>query len=132
MSLFFNALWKLKFARVTYLWINILVAKRRNETFWYENFLSRGKSELKCRSFVKIYTYLVAVGLEVEEQDVELREEINEKEREKTRNIKKLPGIGVNPTGAGKVKGSKKSHLLASVYISSLFRIERQYFYPQR
>ena len=41
-----------------------------------------------------MYTHLVAVGLGVEEQDVELREEINERKREK-RNIKKLPGIGI-------------------------------------
>ena len=58
------------------------MAKRRNETFSNENLLSRGKSELKCRSFVKMYTHLVAVGLEVEEQDVELTEEINERKRE--------------------------------------------------
>ena len=70
-------------SRVTYLWINILVAKRRNETFSNENLLSRGKSEIKCRSFVKMYTHLVAVGLGVEEQDVELREEITERERKK-------------------------------------------------
>ena len=30
-----------------------------------------------------MYTHLVAVRLEVEEQDVELREEINERERKK-------------------------------------------------
>ena len=30
-----------------------------------------------------MYTHLVAVGLGVEEQDVELREEINERERKK-------------------------------------------------
>ena len=59
-----------------------MVAKRKNETFSNENLLSTGKSELKCRSFVKMYTHLVAVGLEVEEQDVELREEINERKRE--------------------------------------------------
>ena len=29
-----------------------------------------------------MYTHLVAVGLEVDEQDVELREEINERKRE--------------------------------------------------
>ena len=96
------------------------MAKRRNETFWNENLLSRGRSELKCRSFVEIYTHLVAVGLEVEEQDVELREEINEREREK-RNIKKLPGIGIyKPDRRWEIKRSKKSHLPASVYISYL------------
>ena len=30
-----------------------------------------------------MYTHLVAVGLGVEEQDVELREEINERQRKK-------------------------------------------------
>ena len=59
------------------------MAKRRNETFSNENLLSRGKSELKSRSFVKMYTHLVAVALGVEGQDVELREEINERERKK-------------------------------------------------
>ena len=59
------------------------MAKRKNETFSNENLLSRGKSELKCRSFAEMYTHLVAVGLGVEEQDVELREEINERERKK-------------------------------------------------
>ena len=60
-----------------------MVAKRKNETFSNENLLSTGKSELKCRSFVKMYTHLVAVERGVEEQDVELGEEINEREREK-------------------------------------------------
>ena len=60
-----------------------MVAKRKKETFSNENLLSTGKSELKCRSFVKMYTHLVAIGLGVEEQDVELREEINERERKK-------------------------------------------------
>ena len=43
----------------------------------------RENPNLKCRSFVKMYTHLVAVGLGVEEQDVELREEITERERKK-------------------------------------------------
>ena len=59
------------------------MAKRKNETFSNENLLSTGKSELKCRSFVKMYTHLVVVELGVEEQDVELGEEINERERDK-------------------------------------------------
>ena len=43
-----------------------------------------------------MYTHLVAVELGVEEQDVELGEEINEREREREkRNMKKLPGIGI-------------------------------------
>ena len=43
-----------------------------------------------------MYTHLVAVELGVEEQDVELREEINEREREREkRNMKKLPRIGI-------------------------------------
>ena len=97
------------------------MAKRRNETFSNENLLSRGKSEIKCRSFVKMYTHLVAVGLGVEEQDVELREEINERERERKEISRSyLALVYINLTGAG-----KESHLPTSVYISSLFRIEK-------
>ena len=55
-----------------------------------ENLLSTGKSELKCRSFVKMYTHLVAVELGVEEQDVELREEINERERERKKKYEEV------------------------------------------
>ena len=67
-----------------------MVAKRKNETFSNENLLSTGKSELKCRSFVKMYTHLVAVELGVEEQDVELREEINERERERKKKYEEV------------------------------------------
>ena len=48
---------------------------------WFQIKTARYEGQLS-RSFVKMYTHLVAVGLEVEEQDVELREEINERKRE--------------------------------------------------
>ena len=78
------------------------MAKRRNETFWNENLLSRGRSELKCRSFVEICTHLVAVGLEVEEQDVELREEINGTEKKKEISRSCLALVYINLRDAGK------------------------------